>query len=438
LEFIGTQDQGKPGALKLPYNPNAPPEWAPQSNALNRFAQGAWANTGAGVVNATKAVWDLMNVAGGDKKELDPETKAIAKNIVDAHRDQWQKAQDAWEHGSPVEAAGHTLATILPFLGPTAAHAAERAGGFTPPIYDKYGNVIQSGQAPDVAGGLGEAIGLLSPFALARVPGAVRAIAPSAKIAEAGTALESVSKAAGHLPIDVAGPGQAALDAERLASAGGTMPKVMSDFLERTSNPQKPPLTFSEARDFYSNASRLSSAEYSSLTPVMQRAVGDFRAALDASLTKTAGQVGMGDVYDQAMQQYRTAMQRQATIRELKGVAKGVVKEGIGVGAGSTIGSWLFDKLWGGDHKAQGGTILDRMPSREATLAALRYADGGAAPDQPPSIWQTLGGVLSAGEPGDAAGGLDGGSVGRAWAAAAHGKNVQQYGRPDRGAVARE
>jgi hypothetical protein len=50
---------------------------------------------------------------------------------------------------------------------------------------------------------------------------------------------------------------------------------------------------------------------------------------------------------------------------------------------------------------AQGGTILDRYPSREATLASLRgYADGGTV-DQSnsPSIWDTLSGVLSAGAP---------------------------------------
>jgi hypothetical protein len=137
-----------------------------KGNPIERFGQGLWSTTGAALGSAGKALWDLMNVAGGDKKSLDPETKQLWHGIIQSHQDQAQKAKDAWDQGNHTEAAGHALATILPLIGPAAAHAAERVGG-SAPVFDKYGNVIQPGQQPDVAGGLGETTGILGPSAVA-------------------------------------------------------------------------------------------------------------------------------------------------------------------------------------------------------------------------------------------------------------------------------
>ena len=43
--------------------------------------------------------------------------------------------------------------------------------------------------------------------------------------------------------------------------SGGTMPKVLRDFIKRTTDPNQGPLTYEEARQFYSNASTRLSAE---------------------------------------------------------------------------------------------------------------------------------------------------------------------------------
>jgi hypothetical protein len=104
--------------------------------------------------------------------------------------------------------------------------------------------------------------------------------------ARAGAAFDQVMGAVRNVPIDVAAPGQVALNIQQLAKAGGAMPKVVRDFLNRVTDPKQPPLTFEPARDFYSNASRLSADEFDGLTPNMKRQVGNFRDALDNSLYK--------------------------------------------------------------------------------------------------------------------------------------------------------
>lgn len=98
--------------------------------------------------------------------------------VIGAHRDQASKAGAAGgrvlseptlagKAGAASEALGHGLATILPLIGPAAAHAGEQIG------------------SGDVAGGLGAAAGLLTPSAVA----AARPLVPAARQATA-TALQ--------------------------------------------------------------------------------------------------------------------------------------------------------------------------------------------------------------------------------------------------------
>jgi len=116
------------------------------------------------------------------------------------------------------------------------------------------------------------------------------------------------------------------------------MPKVVKDFLTRVTDPNRGAMTFSEARDFYSNASRLSADEAGRLTPIMKQAVGQFRADLNQALTDAAGQVGKGRDYQQAMQEYHTAMQNQARVEAFKNF----VWQGLKLGAGGELIKQMF------------------------------------------------------------------------------------------------
>ena len=136
---------------------------------------------------------------------------------------------------------------------------------------------------------------------------------PSAE--RAGKSFEEVMGAAKSIPIDVAGPGNTALKIQKLAESGGTMPKIIRDFLRRATDPNKPPITYEEARDFYSNASRLSADELNRLTPVMKRAVGIFTRELNSSIEGAADEAGK-------LSQYKGAMGEYARAKRLENLAR--------------------------------------------------------------------------------------------------------------------
>ena len=97
-----------------------------EGSAIARFAAGAWKNLNPmGIVNAAVHPLDT----------LDSLTSALA-----AER---EKARQAFKEGRYSEAAGHAVASVIPGIGPAAAHAGE---------------AIASG---DVAGGIGEGAGLI-------------------------------------------------------------------------------------------------------------------------------------------------------------------------------------------------------------------------------------------------------------------------------------
>lgn len=115
-------------------------------SVLGRFAAGAWKN---------------LNPAGLVDVVAHPIDTASA--IVRSHLSEADKARQAFKEGRYSEAMGHAAATALPVIGPAAARAGERIG------------------EGDIAGGIGEGVGVVgameSPRALRAVPAVVRAVA---------------------------------------------------------------------------------------------------------------------------------------------------------------------------------------------------------------------------------------------------------------------
>lgn len=160
----------------------------PKGSAAARAAGGAWDNTVGGLGKAIKTLYHISSSSPGGIPNLD----AIQDmhDLVQSHIDQAKKAKEAWGQGEHVEAIGHGMAAALPLVGPAAAHAGERIGG-TVPEFDKYGSVVTPGQAPDVAGGLGEAAGLI---ATSVAPSALRAVAKSKPVMAAGEAIQGAAE----------------------------------------------------------------------------------------------------------------------------------------------------------------------------------------------------------------------------------------------------
>lgn len=193
--------------------------------------------------------------------------------------------------GSVIEGAGLKNALLR------IAGAGAGAGGANATVQGAATGKVDIGETGTVAAtaaagqGLGEVIGAL----------------PSAK--RASQMFAEVKGAAGDIPIDVSKPGDIALRTQELAQSGGRMPKVIRDFIARTTKPGAPPLTYSEARDFYNNATRLSADESKTLSPVMKRQIAMFTKELNNSLSGAAGQVGQAQKLESAMNEYHHAMQ---------------------------------------------------------------------------------------------------------------------------------
>lgn len=151
-------------------------------------------------------------------------------------------------------------------------------------------------------GGMGEASKLYGAL-LPEAP--VGELLPSTE--KAGQLFFELEKIAGKVPVNVNDPGKVATKIWDLAQAGGTRPKIITDFLRRVTTPSGAPMDYAEMRKFYQNATRLSADEANRLTPAVKRLIGEFTQKLGDSLWEAAQSVGQGDRYNRAMKSYRSA-----------------------------------------------------------------------------------------------------------------------------------
>lgn len=166
------------------------------------------------------------------------------------------------------------------------------------------------------------------------VAGAIPAIGPAARaigskipgtapyMAQASAKFQQVMGAARGQPVEVKESGNVAARIWDMSQRGGSRPKVITDFVKRMTDPEKGPLTYEEARDFYSNASKLSADEMKRLTPKLRFEVTKFARALDAEIRATAGAAGKGEQYGQAMREY-------AKGAKVKGIASKAFEKGV-------------------------------------------------------------------------------------------------------------
>lgn len=216
--------------------------------------------------------------------------------------------------GIDVGAQGGKASTLMsPLTG--AVHAAQGVAEI--PRNPVHG-------ALKTAGGVIEAAELPASFVAPEAAGAPGALERGA------AAFDKVSQTAGKVAIDISAPGNQALKMQQLAESGGTLPKVVKDFLKRVTNPDKGALTYDEARDFYSNATRLSADEYNKLNPRLKKEIGQFTRDLGDSVADAAARAGKGEDYAYAMRQYR----RGARIAKTQANITKAVKSGVGKAVG--------------------------------------------------------------------------------------------------------
>lgn len=150
-------------------------------------------------------------------------------------------------------------------------------------------------------------------------------------------ALQVASQKAGNAPVELSPrTNEIVEEIVREGKSGGTVPKVITDLLDRVGPSTRQaaeatpgPLTYNEARSFQSNASQLSAAEQMSLKGKMKSLIPEFAKSFGKDVQSAADAAGAGPEHAIGMQEYATASARNRTLTKTAKVA------GIG---GGTIG----------------------------------------------------------------------------------------------------
>lgn len=201
------------------------------------------------------------------------------------------------------------------------------------------------GQHVETAAELAPAAAELVPSLISKGMGMI----PSA--ARSGRSIETITqKALGHpVPLDVPnGIGEASKPLDRIsqfANNGGTMPSAPNALLNRSQSPV--PIPFEDARDFYTNITNLSGDEAGKLSKPMKKFVGNLRDAYHQDLVAAAQRAGgigenLGGQYDNAINEYRRAMQLQTAGRI--GLTRVLPATGA-LGAIGTLGYGAYEGL---------------------------------------------------------------------------------------------
>lgn len=127
--------------------------------------------------------------------------------------------------------------------------------------------------------------------------------------ASAGALLDEVSNAAKNQPVNLTKAAQPLQRITELGVRGGTLPKAANDLLTRSQAIE--PMSFPEARDYYSNLSDLSRNEAGGLNRKMLAATGRLRQGFHQDLTDAANEVGRGEDYIKGMRDYARGSQLQ-------------------------------------------------------------------------------------------------------------------------------
>lgn len=242
--------------------------------------------------NANKMAGAYQQAPGGPIRNINTDPK-----MVDAQGN-WTGPQRGYLMQRPEESVSQFRARALsqaPSITPQAIQQEQQWSGQAAPA------VLAAADIPGMAAG------------------PLTKLIPSTE--RAGANFAAVAKTVGGHTIDVGKVGDVALHTKTLAESGGRMPKVINDFLRRATDPTKGPITYSEGRDFYTNATKLSSEEFMKLNPIMRRQAAEFTRELGSALEDTAGRAGKAEQLRQAMSEYSRAKTAASAAKTVGGVA---------------------------------------------------------------------------------------------------------------------
>jgi hypothetical protein len=241
-------------------------------------------------------------------------------------------------NGNPAAAAIHGISAI-PILGPALMKMSDEAPPTKPG--ESYLQKVWDAVTP---GNLGTGLGTAAQIAPAVLGGADMAaperplLAKIPSMARAGRTLEEIRNQAQNVPVR---PVKAWPEIERfqeLTKRGGSTSKPVTQISSRLANmvrlPDQGGFNFPEGRDFYSNISGQSAEDVSRLNPIMRRQMGAIRKAFHQDLTDSAGTIGRGQDYADAVREYARGAQLKKALTT--GAKIGAGAAGVGI-AGKTV-----------------------------------------------------------------------------------------------------
>lgn len=128
-------------------------------------------------------------------------------------------------------------------------------------------------------------------------------------------------------------------DVKDAVDTGSTLPSVINKFVNRITSLEEGPLTYKEARQFYSNVSDLSASERMASKGNDLRLIQEFKHALGETISSTAENAGRLQQYQGAMSEFASAKRMADRVDTAKNIAiKAIVPAVLGYGGVKALG----------------------------------------------------------------------------------------------------
>lgn len=248
-------------------------------------------------------------------------------------------AQDAAAHPpvakvstAPIDDAYNKMTQVN---SPAPFSPGEGAGLPLKAAADYMGALAPGSEAVNAASGVAEGAGKA-------IDRAGEMLHPEAAKSAAGKLFKNVEEAIGDHPVHITDKiADSISELKQGIDTGGNSPSVVNKLVSRIADIDEGPLTYKEARGFYSNLGDLSTSEKTALNTKMGRLVNNLKQALGESIQSTAEAGQKSAQYQQAMKGYATASQDA----ERLGKAKDIVGKWAGRAVVGTAGYALFKEL---------------------------------------------------------------------------------------------
>lgn len=200
----------------------------------------------------------------------------------------------------------------------------------------------------NAAEGVGMIGDTLSKFAVApeaaTAATAVENAMPAARSARASQAFEELKGAIGNHTVHMTDRlANSLADIKDAVDTGSTLPSVVNKFVTRIADLEEGPLTYKEARQFYSNVSDLSASERMASKAKDLRLIQEFKHALGETISTTAENGGRLQQYQQAMKDFSGAARTREAAKTAGKLAIGAAGLGGAYGGATKIYGSLKD-----------------------------------------------------------------------------------------------